>query len=291
MLSNAWSWYVIVLVVLNILAMVWLLFATGKSNDKNDSDTTGHVWDGIEELNNPLPRWWLGLFIITIVFSVIYLFLYPGLGNYKGTLNWTQVGQYQEALAENRVKQDDFFTDFVSLDIPSLAENDIAMESAERLFRINCATCHGSDAHGAKGFPNLSDNDWLYGGSAESIQLSITNGRAGVMPNLALSPNNVTIMAYYVQGLAGMNATDHVNEKGKEMFAVCAACHGPEGKGNQAVGAPNLTDGIWLHGATIPEIEAILANGKQGNMPSFNELLSANEIKMLAAYVYSLRLE
>jgi len=291
MLTDNWSWYIIALAVLNILAMGWLLLVTGKKNNLADSDTTGHTWDGIEELNNPLPRWWLGLFIITIIFSGLYLALYPGLGNFKGTLGWTQMGQYEEALKQNRAKQDAFFAEFVDLDIPSLSVNAKAMETADRLFRNNCATCHGSDARGARGFPNLSDSDWLYGGEAATIQRTITNGRAGVMPNLGVASDDATILAYYLKGLAGEEVTDHVQQKGQVLFTVCAACHGLEGKGNQAIGAPNLSDNIWLHGSSIPEIETIILNGKQGNMPGFQTLLSANEIKLLSAYVYSLRTE
>ena len=291
MLTDNWSWYIIALAVLNILAMAWLLLATGKKNDISESDTTGHKWDGIEELNNPLPKWWLGLFIITILFSGLYLVLYPGLGNFKGILGWSQIGQYEEALKQNRAKQDAFFAEFVDLDIPALAENDKAMGTAERLFLNNCATCHGSDAHGAKGFPNLSDADWLYGGDAGTIQETITNGRAGVMPNIGVAAEDATILAYYAKGLAGEEVSDHVQKIGKDLFTVCAACHGPDGKGNQAIGAPNLSDDIWLHGSTIAEIETTILNGKQGNMPSFISLLSANEIKLLSAYVYSLRSE
>ena len=220
---------------------------------------------------------------------MIYLYLYPGLGNYAGSLNWTQVGQFNEGLEENRIKQNAFFSEFEELDTPALAQNTKAMGTAERLFLNNCATCHGSDAKGAKGFPNLADNDWLYGGSPAVIMQSIQNGRAGVMPDLGLSPKNAALLAYYVQGLAGAEVTEHVQEKGKTLFAVCAACHGADGSGNQALGAPNLTDNIWLHGSRLPEIEAILLNGKQGNMPGFDTLLNENEIKLLTAYVYSLR--
>ena len=289
MMTNGWSWYVIALVVLNILAMVWLLIATSKGNDIAESDTTGHKWDGIEELNNPLPRWWLGLFIITIIFAGIYLYIYPGLGNYQGSLGWSQTSQFDDAMAANRLKQDAYFAGLVDLDIPALATNDKAMDTAERLFLNNCATCHGSDAHGAKGFPNLTDEDWLYGNNAETIVQTLTNGRAGVMPNLAISETNISVLAHYVKGLAGEQATEFVMEKGRTLFGVCAACHGPQGRGNQQLGAPNLTDNIWLHGSSITDISAVLRNGKQGNMPSFKSLLSENEIKLLAAYVYSFR--
>ncbi|MCL4165996.1 UNVERIFIED_CONTAM: hypothetical protein GTU68_015235 [Idotea baltica] len=269
--------------------MVWLLIATSKDNGIDESSSTGHSWDGIEELNNPLPRWWLGVFILSIIFAVLYLFLYPGLGNYGGSLGWTQTAQFEDNLSENRAKQDLFFADFADLSIQEISQNETAMSTAERLFLNNCATCHGSDARGAKGFPNLSDDDWLYGGSPENILHTITNGRAGIMPNLAVTPSNATLLAYYIQGLAGMETTQYALERGKSLFVVCTSCHGPEGKGNQALGAPNLTDDIWLHGSRIPEIETIILNGKTGNMPSFNSLLSENEIKLLAAYVFSLR--
>lgn len=288
MMTSSWSWFVIALVVLNILAMVWLLFATSKSNDIDDNSTMGHKWDGIEELNNPLPRWWLGLFIITIVFSVAYLYVYPGLGNFAGSFGWSQMGEFEKAKAENTAKQDKFFAEFASLNIPALAQNDKAMQTGKRLFLNNCATCHGSGAQGAKGFPNLTDADWLYGNKPDAIVHSITNGRAGVMPNLNLQDRDVTILARYTKSLAGEEVTPYVIERGKALFGLCESCHGPGAIGNQALGAPNLTDDIWLHGSSLSDIEAVLANGKQGNMPSFAQQLSENEIKLLAAYVLSL---
>jgi cytochrome c oxidase cbb3-type subunit 3 len=287
MLTNNWSWYVITLAVLNIIFMVWLLMATNKKNDIDETDTTGHKWDGIEELNNPLPRWWLGLFIITIIFAVVYLYFYPGLGNYEGSFKWTQQSQFETELAENRKKQDAYFVEFSDLDVNALANNAKAMDTAERLFLNNCSACHGSSAQGAKGFPNLVDDDWLYGGDAKEIVASIANGRAGVMPNLSLG-GKAEVLARYVQHLSGKTASPFVVEKGPDMFVVCTACHGPEGKGNHALGAPNLVDDIWLHGSSTNEIVAVLRNGKQGNMPSFSSLLSTIEIKLLAAYVMSL---
>ena len=289
MMTDAWSWFVIVLVALNIIAMVWLLFATSKSNGIDEASTTGHRWDGIEELNNPLPRWWLGLFVITIVFSVAYLVLYPGMGNFAGSLGWTQQQQFETARAQNTARQDAFFAEFADLDIPALAKHERAMRTGERLFLNNCATCHGSGAEGAKGFPNLVDNDWLYGNSPEIIVHSITNGRAGLMPDLKLPERNVTILSRYLRSLSGIEpATAFVEQEGKSMFGLCESCHGADGTGNQALGAPNLTDEIWLHGSSIAEIESVLANGIQGNMPSFEQLLSPNEIRLLAAYVLSL---
>lgn len=284
MLSSGWSWYVIALAVLNIVAMLWLLVATNKDNGVDKSETMGHAWDGIEELNNPLPRWWLGLFIITIIFAGIYLYLYPGLGNYEGSLGWSQTSQFESAVIKNRERQNIFFSDLRDLDVASLKNNAVAMNTAERLFLNNCATCHGSAAQGAKGFPNLIDNDWLYGGSAENIVASIKNGRAGEMPKFA----NSQVLARYVQHLAGQEVSQFVKQKGESLFAVCAACHGKDAKGNQSLGAPNLTDNIWLHGSSTNEIAAVVRNGKQGNMPSFSSLLSDIEIDLLAAYVLSI---
>lgn len=287
-MSNFWSVFIIVLVIGNILAMGWLLIATSRNKHGSESDTTGHQWDGIEELNNPLPRWWLWLFILTIIYSLVYLYFYPGLGSFKGSLGWTQESQYEQALEENRAKQSAFFSEFEGLSVDELANQAKAMRTGERLFANNCATCHGSDGRGAKGFPNLTDNDWLYGGDAESILTTLKNGRAGVMPNLALSEAHIAVLAEYVQYLAGAEVTDFVKETGAQRFAVCASCHGADGKGNQALGAPNLTDNVWLHGSTNAEIEAILRHGKQGNMPSFSQILSPDEIKLLAAYVLSI---
>lgn len=287
MLSNSWSWYVIILAVLNIFGMVWLLVITNRDNGIDKTDTTGHQWDDIEELNNPLPRWWLGLFILTIIFAAVYLYLYPGLGNYEGSLKWSQTSQFEAEVVKNKEKQDRYFSEFSGLDVNALSTNAKAMDTAERLFLNNCSACHGSAAQGAKGFPNLVDQDWLYGGDPDAIIASIANGRAGNMPNLALGAK-ATILARYVQHLSGTEVSPYVMEKGPELFGVCAACHGPEGKGNQAIGAPNLTDNIWLHGGTTPEIEKVLRNGIQANMPSFSSLLSDTEIKLLAAYVMSI---
>ena len=287
-MSDFWSVFVIVLVVGNILGMVWLLMATSRSNDLDDKATTGHKWDGIEELNNPLPRWWLGLFIITIVFGVAYLYVYPGLGSYEGQFGWTQKQAYEQAKAANEAKREAFYAEFADIEIPALAKSERAMTAAERLFANNCATCHGSDGGGAKGFPNLTDADWLYANDPVSLVSTLVNGRAGVMPNLNLSDADVAILSYYVKHLAGEEGSEHVQREGQKRFATCAACHGADGKGNKALGAPNLTDDIWLHGGRIADIETILRNGKQGNMPSFRSTLTDPEINLLAAYVLSI---
>jgi cytochrome c oxidase cbb3-type subunit 3 len=289
-MSEFWSWFVIVLTVGNILAMLWLLLATSKKKgDSAEQETTGHTWDGIQELNNPLPRWWFGLFIITIIFSGVYLFLFPGLGNYEGSLDWSQRDQYQTARASNAETQAAYFSEFADLSIVDLAQNQQAMETGQRLFLNNCATCHGSAAQGAKGFPNLTDSDWLYGSSPETILATIENGRAGMMPNLNLSARNVSMLALYLRHRAGLEeANEFVITEAEKTLPICAGCHGPDLTGNQVLGAPNLTDDVWLHGSSIGDIESVLANGKQGNMPAFGQLLNDQEIKLLAAYVTSL---
>lgn len=286
-MSNAWSILIIVLAIGNILGIAWLLLATSKPNDLADTDTTGHKWDDIEELNNPLPRWWFGLFIITILFAGAYLYLYPGLGSFTGSKNWTQLGQYEQDIEENRQKQKTYLGELSELPVEQLAQNSNAMETAGRLFANNCSTCHGADARGAKGFPNLRDDDWLYGFSSEKLVETITNGRAGVMPNLQLSEANVAVLSEYVRSLSGAEVTEHVKEVGPTRFAICAACHGIDAKGNQALGAPDLTDNISLHGSSSTDIQTVLRNGYNSNMPSFSSLLGTTEIKLLAAYVYS----
>ncbi len=287
-MSSFWSWLIIILVVGNILGMLWLLIATSKSGEQDDQETTGHEWDGITELNNPLPRWWFGLFIITIIFSGAYLYLYPGLGSYQGSLGWSQVGAFEQAKEAAEQDQLKVFSAYQDLSIEELASNPNANGTGARLFANNCSTCHGSVGQGALGFPNLADQDWLYGGSPDQILSSIKNGRAGNMPNLNLKPADVAVLARYLKYLSGEQVSDHVRETGQRRFTVCAACHGSDAKGNIALGAPNLTDDIWLHGSQVSQIEAVLRHGVQGNMPSFSSLLNDEEIRLLAAYVLSL---
>ncbi|NND82195.1 MAG: cytochrome-c oxidase, cbb3-type subunit III [Gammaproteobacteria bacterium] len=287
-MTDAWSWYVIALVVINVVAIIWLLIATHWGQGDEVTQGSRHSWDGIEELNNPMPRWWLWLFVITIVYSIVYLIVYPGLGNFKGTKGWTQQSQFEQQMAEARERQREVYQQFAGLSAQQLAVNVRAMETAQRLYLNNCATCHGSTGQGAKGFPNLTDTDWLYGGLAEDIATSITRGRAGIMPAAGLPDSGVAILARYVKGLSGGEMTPLVAEKGKALFATCAACHGSDGQGNQQFGAPNLTDDIWLHGSHLRDIESIIRHGKQGNMPGFRDNLTAAQIDLLTAWVLRL---
>jgi cytochrome c oxidase cbb3-type subunit 3 len=258
----------------------------------SDDNTTGHVWDvDLKEMNNPLPRWWMYLFVITVVFAGIYLALYPGLGKFPGTLGWSSTGQYktEQQRAQEQIAQ--IFAKFNGKSAEELAKDSQAMGIGERLFGNNCAQCHGSDGRGSKGFPNLTDGDWQWGGTHADIIATITNGRVGVMPPMAAAvgtADDVRNLANYVLSLSGSAHNSAAAQMGKPKFAVCAACHGPEGKGMTALGAPNLTDKVWLHGWGEAAIVSIINNGKNNVMPAFGERLSAEQINVLAAYVLSM---
>ncbi len=292
MMSDLWHYLVIIIVILHIVAYLWLLFATAKkkvpANEKND---TGHVWDeDITELNNPLPRWWLWLFILTIVFAVIYLYRYPGMGNYAGSLNWTQQQQFLEKHTELQAARNASYQAFIDKPIEQMIKDDEAMLIGQRIFKANCSQCHGSDAKGAPSYPNLVDDDWLYGGDYQQIYTSITQGRNGIMPIFAnmLQEEGVVQVAAYVRNLNDKSHLPLLAKQGKSKFDMfCASCHGAEAKGNILLGAPDLTDDIWLHGNS-DVIETALYEGFNNKMPTHKELLDANSLKIVAAYIYSL---
>ncbi len=292
-MSSAWSWYVTVLSLANILACVWLIRWTAKKRpgEAAASDTTGHEWDGLKEYNNPMPRWWLGLFYITIVFALGYLLLYPGLGNFKGLLGWTQVGAYEAEVAAVERDVAPLFAKYAAMPIPELARDPAAMATGRRLFVTNCAVCHGADGHGSRGFPNLADNIWHWGGTPEQIEQTITQGRmAMMMPwGATLGEDGVKAAAAYVRSLGGHAAEPALVAAGKTTFqTLCFACHGPEGKGNPMLGAPDLTDDYWLYGGSEANIQTSIRDGRQGVMPAQKDLLGAQRIHVLAAYVYGL---
>jgi len=295
MLSSFWNWYVIIITIGTIVGCFWLLqWTKGVSNrdEKGGTGTTGHVWDeDLVELNNPLPRWWLNLFYITIVFSLIYVALYGGLGNIAGIKGWTQESQYEAEMQAATESQQAIFARYREMDNAALIADPEANATGQRLFANNCAICHGSDARGAKGFPNLADNDWLYGDSFDAVMQSIANGRAGVMPVLvgALDDKAISALVVYVQSLSGQKADPALAAEGKKTFGMlCVACHGPNGDGNQALGAPRLNDDIWLYGGDPETIRETLTKGRNGKMPAFNELLSEDRRRLIAAYVLSL---
>jgi cytochrome c oxidase cbb3-type subunit 3 len=291
--SNFWSIFVAAITGVSILACVLLLWFSGKAQAMTAGDnTTGHVWDGdLREMNNPLPRWWVWLFIITIVFGAIYLAMYPGMGSFGGKLEWSQVGQYQAEVAKGNAEVAPLYAKFAAMSVEDVSRDPKARAIGERLFMNNCSQCHGSDARGSKGFPNLTDTDWLHGGTPDKIKETLTMGRIGNMPPMAAAvgtADDVKNVANYVLSLSNSPHDSVRAQLGKEKFAVCAACHGPDGKGMQAVGSANLTDNIWLHGFGEAAITAMINNGKVNQMPAQGEKLTAGQIHVLASYVWGL---
>lgn len=293
-ISSGWALYVAGIVVLSLLFCVLVLIGASKRKDMGTDNTTGHVWDeNLQELNNPLPRWWMGLFVITIVFAVLYLFLYPGLGANEGTLKWSSRGQWAAEQDKAAEAMKPVYAKFKTMPVEQLAADQQAMGIGERVFVNNCAGCHGADAKGSKSFPNLTDGDWLGGdGSHDYIIKTIAEGRQGVMPPMAAavgSADDVKNLANYVLSLSGAPHNQVAAQLGKSKFGACAACHGADGKGNPAVGAPNLTDKVWLHGwGSEAMIVGMIANGKTNVMPQHATRLTADQIRVLAAYVWSL---
>ena len=291
-INSGWSLYVTGVTIGGILLCVFILLVASRRRPMGNDNTTGHVWDEtLQEWNNPLPRWWVGLFVITIVFAAIYLSLYPGLGSSPGSLGWSSAGQYEAEQAKAQQAMAAVYAQFAGKPVEALAKDPTALGIGERLFANNCAQCHGADAKGNKGFPNLTDDDWLWGGSPEKIEETITHGRVGNMPVMAPavgSGDDVRNVANYVLSLSGSPHDSARAELGKAKFVVCAACHGPDGKGNQALGSANLTDKIWLHGWGEDAIIAMVTNGKTNVMPAQEKRLSAEQIHVLASYVWSL---
>jgi cytochrome c oxidase cbb3-type subunit 3 len=291
--SNFWSFFVAGVTLLSILACLLLLWFSGKAKAMTANDnTTGHVWDGdLREMNNPLPRWWVWLFVITILFALIYLAMYPGLGTSPGQLAWTSAGQHKLEIDKGQAEVAPIYARFVAMSPQDVAKDPQAMAIGERLYMNNCSQCHGSDARGSKGFPNLSDRDWLYGGAPENIKETLTKGRMGNMPPMGAAvgtADDVKNVAHYVLSLSGSPHDTLRASLGKSKFGVCAACHGLDGKGNPAVGAPNLTDDIWLHGFGEKAIVAMVNNGKVNQMPMQADKLSAEQIHVLASYVWGM---
>jgi len=283
-----------IVIVLSVLACGWLIWWTARPRPEEvaKGEIIHHVWDGdLQERNNPMPRWWLMLFYITIVFCFAYFLLYPTLGSYAGTLGWTSKGQYEAEMAQAQSKYGPLYAAYAGREATELAKDPKALALGHSLFANNCTTCHGSDGRGAPGFPNLADNDWLYGGDPKTIEQTITNGRQGTMPPLGavLGDAGVGEVVAYVLSLSGHDAPADKVAAGKERFAtICAACHGPDAKGNPALGAPNLTDDTWLYGGSPETIAKTVRDGRSGQMPAHGERLGADKIHVVAAYVYSL---
>jgi cytochrome c oxidase cbb3-type subunit 3 len=295
--NGFWDYYIALITLLGIAGCAILLWTQSSTRVKLDANgqpqqTTGHVWDeDLTELNTPMPRWWMWMFYLTIVFGIVYLALYPGLGSYAGKLGWKSSGEYQDELKKAEADYGPLFARFASQDMKAVAADPNAHAIGERLFLTYCSQCHGSDARGNKGFPNLTDEDWLYGGTPEAIKQTIMNGRHGQMPSMAAalgSDKDVENVAHYVRSLSGMAADPVKVAFGKPKFAACAACHGMDAHGNQALGAPNLADKTWLYGGSADTIMETIRKGRDNTMPAWGDFLGEQKVHVLSAYVWSL---
>ena len=289
--SDFWDLYIALLTLLSIVACA--LFLKSQSVRKpGPVETTGHRWDGdLAEYNNPLPRWWSWLFYLTIVFSIAYLVLYPGLGSWRGTLGWSQVGQLREEQQAAEQQFGPLYRKFAALDVAALSKNPEALAIGQKLFLNNCAQCHASDGAGSRGFPNLTDRDWLWGGDEKTIKATIAEGRTGVMPpfGAALGAEGTKNVAHYVRSFSGLTTDSLRVAFGRELYQQnCVACHGAEGRGNAALGAPNLADRTWLHGSAEPVVIETITKGRTSHMPAHKALLDEARIHLLTAYVLSL---
>ena len=291
--SEFWSYYVAIITVISIAACAVLLWTMSTQRVPNEKvDTLGHVWDeNLAEYNNPLPNWWRWMFYLTIVFGLAYLVFYPGLGRFAGTFGWTSGGQYENEQAAAAGSYGPLFAKYAAMDIPAVAADPQAREIGQRLFLNYCSQCHASDARGGRGFPNLTDNDWLYGGGAATVEATIAGGRNGIMPPLGgmLGEDGVKNVANYVLSLSAATHDAGLAAQGRQTFVtICAACHGQDGKGNSALGAPNLTDRIWLYGGSLATVAETIRNGRNNKMPAWGEFLGKEKVHLLAAYVWGL---
>lgn len=292
-MSSGWSIFIILLVVAQLVGAAWLLIANRRATaeDSTTGDLMEHEYDGLREYNNPMPAWWVWLFVGTLLWAPLYFLLFPGFGSFAGVLGWTSQGQHAEEVRVAEELYGPLFDRLGGTPIAALADDPQAVEIGARLFANNCSTCHGSDAQGGRGYPNLTDDDWLWGGAPEQIVQTITLGRVGNMPGMGavVGEEGVANLAQYVLGLSGRPHDTVQAAAAAEQYAqVCAVCHGADGTGNQAVGAPNLTDEIWLHGGRVEDIEFQIRTGRVNQMPAHGDILGPQKVHILAAYVLSL---
>jgi cytochrome c oxidase cbb3-type subunit 3 len=292
--STLLSVYIISLVVFSILLYSYIIYVTKNielDHDDHSSDH-GHSFDGIKELNEPLPLWWLWMYVLSIIFAIGYLFLYPGFGSFKGFLSWTSHKECNQNIAKNDKLYESIYISYNKQSIEDLTNNEKALKIGRSLFVNNCSLCHGLDAKGGNGFPNLTNKKWLYGGTPNEIKTTITNGRRGKMPPYGPvlgSEIDLQSTAWYVLSLSMPAVSEKLTEKGKLRFAsICSACHGLNAKGNKFIGAPDLTDPQWIHGGKFENVLETIKNGRQGIMPAHKDVLSKEQIHLLTAYIYSL---
>lgn len=293
--NAGWSYFIAIVTAIGIVWCLWLLFSQRKTKvtlkaDGSVSDT-GHEWDGLTELNNPLPRWWMWMFFLSCVFGIVYLVLYPGMGAYEGTLKYTTQKEHQESVETANEELKPLYAKYMGMPIEQVAADPQASEIGKRLYLNHCATCHGSDAGGSKGYPNLTDKDWLYGGEPDTIKTTLLKGRAGVMPSFkdSLDSGQISDVTHYVRSLSGLAADQIKVGRGQTVYKNnCVGCHGGNGAGMAAVGAPNLTDKVWLYGSSEATITETLVKGRGGKMPAHEQILTPEKIQMLTAYVWGL---
>jgi len=289
-MTSFWSNWIIILTSITIIGVTWLLFSNRK-RDNPENQTTGHVYDGIEEYDNPLPAWWFFMFTVTIIWGLGYLVAYPGMGKWEGLLGWSQQGQHDAEVTKAEAKYRAMRDRYLALPVEEIAFDPAVRKMGQRLFGNHCAQCHGADARGTYGFPNLTDKDWIWGGSPDTIKYTLNHGRQAAMPawGPVLGDQGIKEMTAYLVTLNNRSADPALAEAGKQKFSMfCAACHQANGVGNQLLGAPNLTDGIWLYGGSEAEIAQTLRAGRNGLMPAQSNILSEDRIHILTAYVYGL---
>lgn len=294
-MTEFWHWFLAIGTIAFVIWCVWLISWSAKQGPQNvsDDDVVGHIWDGdLEEWNYPAPKWWLYLYFITIAWAVGYMIAYPGIGSYDGLLGWSQQGQYEEEMQAAADRYEPIYEKFAAMDFEQLQRDPDALALGSSLYASYCTTCHGSDARGAKGYPNLTDKDWLWGSSEADLVKTIGQGRTAAMAPLAAALGGdagLNNMVKYVRSLSGLEEADADALTMQPMFmALCGACHTPAGTGNQLLGAPNLTDDIWLYGSSADDIRTTISEGRYGVMPAHGDLLGENRTKILAAYIASL---
>jgi cytochrome c oxidase cbb3-type subunit 3 len=290
-MSSFWSWWIIILTSVSIFLIFWLLMANRSGAPADPEQTTGHAADGIEEYDNPMPYWWFLMFLFTIIFAIGYLIAYPGMGNFKGLLNWSQIDQWERSVAAAEERFGALRFKYLAMPVEEVAKDRQARKMGQRMFANNCAQCHGADARGSNGFPDLSDSDWIWGGTPDSIKTSITNGRIAAMPAWGpmLGDDGVRDTAAFVMSLSGREVDADQAVAGKEKYdMICIACHGADGTGNPMLGAPNLANGIWLYGGDTEQVMNSIREGRNGVMPAHSDLLSEDKIHLITAYIYSL---
>jgi cytochrome c oxidase cbb3-type subunit 3 len=290
-MSSFWSWWIIILTSVSIFLIFWLLMANRSGAPADPEQTTGHAADGIEEYDNPMPYWWFLMFLFTIIFAIGYLIAYPGMGNFKGLLNWSQIDQWERSVAAAEERFGALRFKYLAMPVEEVAKDRQARKMGQRMFANNCAQCHGADARGSNGFPDLSDSDWIWGGTPDSIKTSITNGRIAAMPAWGpmLGDDGVRDTAAFVMSLSGREVDADQAAAGKEKYdMICIACHGADGTGNPMLGAPNLANGIWLYGGDTEQVMNSIREGRNGVMPAHTDLLSEDKIHLITAYIYSL---